>query len=205
MKLVKVEGQTENRVETPLVTAAEIGGQKWGLWELTGPGMARLLQACSASVQASSPSGQVKQQQLRLAIVTGTGKNTYVRLERYSHTNLDRAWLPLLIDRFCRFMILSIFLPAQLQLNLCSPCAATSQGSSSFAHPDSQTPFKCCSGSSPSPHLHLALHSVPILDPRSNAALIISCSSGDYIYSCLPTAYPPFPISPRPLIIVSIY
>jgi hypothetical protein len=90
-------------------------------------------------------------------------KKTYVRLEGYSNTNLDQAWLPLLINRFCRFMILSIFLPAQLQLNLRSPCTATSRGSSSSAHPYSQTPFKCCSGSSPSPHPSLS----PDFGPRS--------------------------------------
>jgi hypothetical protein len=78
LKLVKVEGQTENGVETLLVTMAEARGAKnVALWELTaGPEMACL-----------SPG--FPQSQLRLATVTGTGEENLMLDYRGIQTSVE--------------------------------------------------------------------------------------------------------------------
>ena len=49
-------GCTENVVETPLVTVAEVGGHKWALWEMTeGAGMARLVPGTLLELELGIP------------------------------------------------------------------------------------------------------------------------------------------------------
>ena len=86
--------------------------------------------------------------------------------------NLTRSQHPLLVGP-----LLSNFLPAQLRLSLCSYRTAIAQSRSplltrhrhssvltSSAHSCAQTPSKCCSGCSPSPHPS----SVLVLGPYHN-------------------------------------
>ena len=69
-----------------------------------------------------------------------------------------------MVGRFCRFTkhFLTSSTSAQPPLALNRHCS----GSLSSAHPDSQTPFKCCSGSSPSSH--------PLLNPDFGHPLLLA-------------------------------
>lgn len=88
MTLVKAGGQTENGVAAPLVSAAEVRGPKWAIWELTGGlgiGPAPpLYRHAQPQFRLLHPQHRLKQQQLKLATVNRTGrKRSCVRLCGY--------------------------------------------------------------------------------------------------------------------------